>query len=255
MTVPINIFLHGYFFTEAQDEKLVIASPKYDMHMFGHWDDQEQTWTPFPASPFTWIDALRDGGKQDFPGDVLLFSRGDLGLKQPFIQPPGIGREYAVYIELPLPSDIQSVRDGGNINELLMVKGGKIEGSVHGHCGTNHQLALITQLVYTANGPIGFTDINFYAEHCMEPSWKELDELFVKTHDVFPEFDLRITGLAGGKKLPKPGPDNEMTLCELGAKLRDNPCVCGPTHQDLAMKDPAPLIRTANCPQFGISES
>lgn len=254
MTVDINIFLHGFFFTEAQDNKLVIASPKYEMHNFGYWNDQEVTWTAFPASPFSWIQALRDGGKQDFPNDILQFSRKDLGLKTPFIPAPGNGVEYAVYIELPHPSDIQSVRDGGNINELLMVKGGKVEGSVHGHCGTNHKMSLITQLLYKANGPIGFTDINFYAEHCKEPGWKELDALFVLTKTVLHEFDLRITGIDGGEKLPDPGPDNEKTLCELGAQLRKNPCKCDPVKQSRA-EQKMPLIRTANCPQFGISQS
>jgi hypothetical protein len=255
MTVPINIFLHGYFFTEAQADKLVIASPKYDMHMFGYWDDQQLTWKAFPSTPFTWIQQLRGGGEADFPDDTLQFSRDNLGLKTPFIPPPGGGVEYAVYIELPFPSRIDSVRDGGNINEFLMKKGGKIEGSVHGHCGTNHEMSLITQLVYVANGPIGFTDINFYAEHCMEPDWKELNDLFTKTKAVFPQFDLWLTGPIKGKKLPGPDSDNEKTLCELGAKLNGNPCVCDPKKQDRSKKDPAPLIRTANCPQFGVVQT
>jgi hypothetical protein len=243
MTVDINIYLHGYFFTEAQDDKLVIASPPYTMHKIGYWDDAEMSWRPFPK-PFQWIPALRDGGKQDFPDDILHFSRKDLGLSKPFI-PPDAG-QYGVYIELPLPSDIRSVRDGGDLGEFQM-QDGKVAESVTHLCGSNARLSLVTWLLYKSSGVLGFTDINFYAEHCLAPGAADLKGLFEETRKVLPNFDLHLTDLGGGRDLSGPSTDNEKTLCELGPTLKNNPC----TDQDCHAIKPM-LVRTANCPQFGV---
>lgn len=249
MSVVINVYLHGFFFIETSKDKLVIASPKYDMHNFGYWDDQERAWHTFPNSPFSWIKALQDGGKQDFPKDILQFSRDDLGLKRSFIQPPDAIRQYAVYLELPLPADITSARDGGDLSEFHM-KDGKVKKSVSGHCGDNTPLCLLSRLTYVASGPVGFNAINFYAEHCMAPGSDDLNLLFDKTREVLPDFDLKLVGLGQGRTLEKPDSDNEETLCELGSSLKENPCdatKCRQMHHE--------LLRTANCPQFGIVQS
>src|SRR6185312_472963 len=159
MTVEINIYLHGYFFFEIQEDQqqLVLASPRYDMHKFGFWNDQELAWTSFEHGDFEWMKALRDGGQDQLPNNILQFSRNDIGIKHPFIQPPDASRAYAVYFVLPRPSAITPVRDGGDLAEFPM-KDGKVKRSVGNHCGDNTQLSLISCLTYEASGPVGFTD-------------------------------------------------------------------------------------------------
>ncbi len=253
MAVEIHIFLHGFFFAEVQQipgtpkNKLVIASPKHDpmMHKFGYWDDHDMSWQRFPSPTvtFPWIAALQDGGKQKFPNDILQFSRQELGLKTNFIDKSS--DQYAVYVDLGvLPSGITSLRDGGDIVELPM-QDCKVKTSIGNHCGT--QLKLVTCLTYQVPNPVGFNNINFHAEHCMPPGMGEINTLFDETRLVQPAFDLKLSC----RQLPKASSNNERTLCELGNTLTNNPC----SGADCAGPMTTLMIRTANCPQFGITQS
>jgi hypothetical protein len=255
MPVDISIYLHGFFFSEIQGDQLVIASPPHKMHNFGYWDHQQNDLKPYPVYPntFSWIPALRQGQQDTFPTDVLRFTRSDLSMPKGewFISAPG--DQYAFYVKLPLPADIISVRPGGNLSEIGMDLKGKVATSIKKQLPGSPNLSLITCLQYVANGPIGFTDISFFGEHCAPPDMVMLNILFRDAQRVLPRFDLTLLKLNPGPKLPGPGGDeNLMKLCEAGTKLKHNPCPpCVPTIAQQA-DAPAPLIRTANCPQFGI---
>jgi hypothetical protein len=249
----IRIFLHGFFFVEVQQvpdtgkNTLVIASPKHDpmMHKFGYWNDHDMSWQPFPApgSTFPWIAALQDRGKQNFPKDILQFSRNDLGLTTNFIDKPPA--RYGVYIDLGvLPSKITSLRDGGDLVELPM-QDCNVKKSISSHCGA--QLKLVTCLTYQISNPVGFNDINLYASHCKSPEIGEINTLFDETRLVQPAFDLKLAS----RQLPGPSSKNENTLCELGNTLKDNPCSAVDCSGPMRIM----MLRTANCPQFGITQS
>lgn len=249
----IRIFLHGFFFIEVQQipntqkKTLVIASPKHDpaMHKFGYWDDHEVTWKQFPNpdSTFSWIAALQEGDKQQFPNDILQFSRDNLGLKANFIDRSA--DQYAVFIDLKkLPLAITSLRDGGDLSELPM-QDGNVKKSIANHCGP--QLKLVTCLTYEVANSVDFNEINLYAAHCMAPGIGEINTLFDETRLVQPAFDLKF----GLRQLPAPSSNNERTLCELGDALANNPCHA----LDCSSSETIRMLRTANCPQFGITQS
>jgi hypothetical protein len=255
MAVDINIYLLGFFFSEIQDDQLIIASPKHMMHKFGFWDHQQNQLQPFPAppAPLPWFRFLEQGQHDQFPDDILRFSRTDLGMptNEFFIAPPG--DQYQVYFQLPVPADITSVRPGGNMREIGMDKS-KVAQSIQKRCGTDIDLSLITRLTYSATGNIGFTDISFFAEHCTTPSVIDIQNLFNDARVVLPRFDLNFLSLIPGPSLPGPGSnENVMTLCEAGAKLSNNPCTeCLPKSGQERSRFIPPLLRTANCPQFGV---
>jgi hypothetical protein len=258
VTTEINIYLHGFFFTEIQGSNLVIASPKHDMHKFGYWDHQQNLFLPFPATSdsFPWINFLKQGQQDYFRSGILQFSRKEIGVPDNmfFIGLPA--DHYKVYITLPLPKDITSVRAGGNIKEISMDRSGKVAQSIYTHCGEDTDLGLITCLTYVSTANIGFTDISFYAEHCHAPDISGIKYLFQDAQLVFPSFDLKFTAFNPGKPLPaEQNDENLMTLCEAGARLKNNPCKPSmPVGEDRATKNPmiGTLLRTANCPQFGI---
>jgi hypothetical protein len=254
MAVEIRIYLHGFFFTEVQGDNLVIASPYHNMHAFGFWDHQQNFLQPFPASSntFPWIQQLRQGQANSFDKDLFQFTRADLGMgsSEVFINLPS--SQYPAYVTLPLPEEIKGIRAGGNITEFGMDTSGKVAKSIIKHCGSPADLSLIVRLTYMSSGQIGFTDISFFAEHCSPPDKDMLNTLFDDARKVFPNFDLTLLKLNSGKPLPGAGDDNERKLCEAGKRLKNNPC---PPCTDLvssARLPGVPLLRTANCPQFGI---
>ena len=211
MAVEIHIYLHGFFFTEVQqipgtqENTLVIASPKHDpkhgpmMHKFGYWDDRDVAWQPLPTpgSTFPWIAELQDGGKQQFPKDILQFSRVDLGLNANFIDKSA--DQYAIFINLTkLPSDITSLRDGGDVVGLPM-QDCKVKKSIGSHCGT--QLKLITCLTYQVSNPVGFNNISLYAAHCKSPGINDINSLFDDTRLVQPAFDLKLSSPSAARSI------------------------------------------------------
>jgi len=253
MAVTINIYLHGFFFTEIQGNELVIASPKHNMHKFGFWDHQQNELQAFPAAPtpLPWFKSLTQGQQDQFPNDILRFSRTDIKVPVDkfFIAPPG--NQYQVYFRLPVPANITSVRPGGNMREIGMDRS-MVAQSIQKRCGTGIDLSLITCLTYSAIGNIGFTDISFFAEHCAAPNILQIQALFADTKLVFPYFDLVFTAFNPGGKLPGSADENEMTLFEAGKKLSNNPCLGWTAQQRKEEHLMPPLIRTANCPQFGV---
>jgi hypothetical protein len=254
VTTEINIYLHGFFFTEIQGNNLVIASPKHDMHNFGYWDHQQNSFLPFPSpsGSFPWINFLMQGQQDYFCPGILQFSRKEIGVPDNkfFIELPE--DQYKVYLKLPIPNNITSVRAGGNMKEISMDTSGKVAKSIYSHCGDDTDLGLITCLTYFSSVNIGFTDISFYAEHCHAPDISGIESLFHDAHIVFPYFDLEFASFNPGKILPGPADENEMTLCEAGARLKNNPCMSADEYRTVQNNMIPPLLRTANCPQFGI---
>jgi hypothetical protein len=248
----LDIFLHGFFFTEILGSKLVIASPEYNDHVFAYWDHTDNTLhAPPPASsPFTWVSALDPSGSANsFPSDLLHFSRQSVGSgDEPFIVPPDLKHRYAWYLELPLPSKIVGVRDGGNISEFVIPMGNHVGESVKKHCGPTGNLKLITCLHYNTIRSVNVSRVNFYAEHCNKPKVVDLNDLFAQTSKELPKFDFVFADIKEGQSLPCAKTDDEKLLCELGTVSPNpcSPCSCPP---------PKEMIRTANCPQFGIVQT
>jgi hypothetical protein len=255
---PLDIYLHGFFFTEIMGNNLVIASPEYNDHICAYWDHSDNILHPPPSDldtqPFSWISALDTSGtKSTFPGDILQFSRGDLGANGPIISPPDLRHRYAWYLKLPLPADITGVRAGGNRQEINMSSNSRIANSVDGHwkSGGKKALSLITHLRYNTTSSIGISSINLYAEHCAEPGYKDLNDLFNQTLKVISKFDLQLSPFTEGPCLTCPPGDDYKAICELGTTVTNNPCAPCNSCPARCPK----LIRTANCPQFGIVQS
>lgn len=249
----VDIFLHGFFLVEVVGGKLVLASPEYNDHVFGYWDHTDKILhaPPLWSSPFPWIAALDTSGSANtFPDDLLHFSREAVGpANGPFINPPDLRHRYAWYLELPLPSKISGVREGGNIAELVIPKGNHVGDSVKKHCGPTGNLKLITCLHYNKVKSVNVSRVNLYAEHCDEPTVADLNDLFSQTSKEIPNFDFVLTGINEGKQLDCPKTDDEKALCELGKAVSPNPCSpcpCPPPHR---------MLRTANCPQFGVTQT
>ncbi|HEX7286182.1 MAG TPA: hypothetical protein VF532_08370 [Candidatus Angelobacter sp.] len=253
----LDIFLHGFFLIEVQGKNLVIASPKYEDHVFGYWDHTDRKLhTPPPVNstaPFPWIAALDTKGNADkFPKSLLHFGRGAVGSGTgPFIPPPDDKHLYKWYLRLPLPAQIRGVRQGGNISEMAMSSNSKIAKSVYDHCGYNKKLKLITRLRYNTVTPVNISSINLYAEHCSPPNFGDLNKLFCETAKLMPAFDFGFSDKPkDGAHLPCPHRFDEKALCELNSYLADNPC-----KKDCPCPPGLDMIRTANCPQFGITGS
>jgi hypothetical protein len=234
----LNIFLHGFFFFEIIGQNLVLATPFCDGHNFGYWDYTDSVLHPFPGPPI-W-DALMDGGQDPkVPQAILQFSRDDLRIPA-FIPPPSGDIQYAFYQKLPRPSNIAPVRAGGNIREMKRKKG-NVSDSLENHCGTDYNVSLITCLQYKTSRPLGSKYLSLYAEHCKEPDYKRLNAVFATAKKTFKDFDLELDAPSAGNPIPA-GNKYTNALCELDTMLKNNPCPSCRTH----------LIRTANCPQFGI---
>jgi hypothetical protein len=241
----LNIFLHGFFFMEFQtllgEQRLVVATPYTPAHHFGYWDHKDSVLHDFPSS-FPWISDLQRGEKSSFPKEILKFANADIQRPVPFIPPPN--SDYAMYMSLPLPGNIVPIRYGGDIQDFKMETTGKVCQSMYKRCGYSRSLSLITCLQFKTARRLDFRNINLYAEHCKDPSSAELNDAFCKAKNVFnaPQFDLHLVDEPAARTLPEPTNDDEKALCEL-LELGDNPC---------KTKCQVELIRTANCPQFGV---
>lgn len=241
----LNVFLHGFFFMEFQNGRLIVASPATEVHKFGYWDHNDYSLHDIPPSgSFSWITELQPGRTKKFPKEVLRFANSDIRASGPFI--PSQSEKHKIYMDLPLPGNIAAIREGGFLDDLRMDENGKVCQSMYKRCGRGRRVSLISCLQYKTSQGLGFKNISIYAEHCREPHKDDLNYVFGVAKDAFaPEFDITLIAEPPERMLPKPKYDDEKALCEL-PKLGNNPCT-----QQCDYK----LIRTANCPQFGVVQS
>lgn len=242
------ILLHGFFFLEVQNDKLVIASPRVTGHTPFQRDHgaRHRGWDgrTIESGP----SLVAAGTAPQFPLELLQFSRAKAGVPDgQFFIDAAKQDDFAAFVELPLPDAIVPLRKGTK-DHYHPDRTKNVPQSIDHLCGNSNNVALIVFLQYSSN-PL-FTR-NYYIEHSVDPGdIGEVNDMFQVAADEFgrPGFDFRITKL---DKTPVPtGKDN----VPVGIDSNNDEEAIGEVLVDEAppSANTRRTIAVATCPMFGI---
>jgi len=226
----VNVLLHGLFMMEFNDNKLIIATPKFDGHIFKMRKHGQARGEAKDLPEFiTILGVVKEGSRNTFKPENLTFPVSDL--KRDYAIDYQNPSKHQCTIILPLPEDILGLRVGKK--DDFKPQAGDIGSHIKSTPST--VLATITCLRYKpASGVDPFT-INYYAEYPDKPSKESVNAALKAVKTVCgDQFTLQIEDLGPSAPYDKPFPE--------GVDQDDE----DPFHQDLRDVD------VASCPQFGI---
>lgn len=263
----VFLFFHGFFFFDVQSingkDALLVGAPYYKYHKFLHRDQGANQLDPIPQQVWDLTTDLTGATVMPkWPREILNFSKS--GIMHDVV-PRTWSSAFGCILVLPCPSAIKGIRDGGDITDFTM--GGNIASRISAVSGPN--LSLITRLQYTSSTR---KTHHFHAEHCDIPNEDEIAEMLNTARSAFggefqKKFDLTMTRIPV-TSASTAATDDEKNLPDL-AGMTGNPCKSLPqpsrstgqsqqirkSPKGAARNSEKRLIRTANCPMFGMSSS
>ncbi|HEY2915200.1 MAG TPA: hypothetical protein VGK21_17680 [Candidatus Angelobacter sp.] len=262
---PVKIFLHGFFFIDVQDQKLglVVAAPFHPNHHFVFRSDGETQFVDIPMSVIDFQENLKSSSTSlAWPKSILNFEKAKVGLDRQVITRVW-SNTLGCLLLLPWPDRIVAHRNGGKLAEFKL--GGNVGKVIQNSC--NPALSLSISLEYDDSTGLPFRKRHYYAEHCDVPNDDEIADMLRVAKQAFgpkfaSKFDLQMTHIPGTPATVTSDPD-EQTLGELSG-ISNNPCPPLPADQKdaqqklmegltEAQKEQFFMIRTANCPMFGMT--
>lgn len=226
----VNVLLHGLFIMEFNDNKLVVAAPKFGGHIFKmrkHGQAREDA-KDLPEF-ITMLGVVKEGSRNTFKPENLTFPVSDL--KKDYAIDYQNPSKHRCTIIMPLPHDILGLRADKKDN--FKPKAGDIGKDIKSTPST--VLATITCLRYKpASGVDPFT-INYYAEHPNLPNMSTVNDALTAAQTVCgKEFTLQMETLASAAPFDTTFPD--------GMDKSD----------EEAWNPSLDAADVASCPQFGI---
>ncbi|HEX7286183.1 MAG TPA: hypothetical protein VF532_08375 [Candidatus Angelobacter sp.] len=277
----VNLVFHGFFFFDFQGDALVVGSPFYKDHLFMYRDHAEDELHDMPEEVVSYEDQLIQGSV--CWSDAIM----SLSKSQASISGPVIPRQYSSdrlgsLLVLPYPKKVVPIRFGGLTDEF------ELEGTIAQYIKlpSDKKCGLATCLQYDKKNKSGEPDFDarhYYAEHCIPPGNEGLKQIFTAARNGFggtfkDKFDLKMTqtkqlspdsaklheeSKRSMARLDDDDYNDEAALREL-RYVKHNPCKpfetpadrfagrAGRMHGTIGRDRDPRLIRTANCPQFGI---
>jgi hypothetical protein len=225
----VNLLLHGLFMMEFNDNKLIIATPKVDGHIFKMRKHGQARAEAKDLPEFiTMLGVVKEGSQDKFKPENLTFPVSDL--KRDYAIDYQNPSKHRCTMVLPLPYDILGLRAGKK--DDFKPQAGDIGSHIKSTSST--RLATITCLRYKpASGVAPFT-INYYAEHPNPPTKDSVNAALKAVKTVCgAQFTLQMDDLAPVAPYDNPLPE--------GVDRDDE----NPFQQEHA-------VDVASCPQFGI---
>lgn len=274
----VNLVFHGFFFFDFQTDALVVSSPSYQDHNFLFRDEDVDDLNDMPQEALNYTTQLKWGpATPAWPDAILHFNKSEAKLDVPLIPRTFDAKKHGSLLILPYPERVVAIRYGGTTDELTL--GGNIAQYIKRP--SDKILGLITCLQYFKKANLDFDTRHYYAEHCIPPGNTGVASALKAARDAFggdfnKGFDLTVTQteLSKAQKavyrrrlkaIPEDDYNDEAALLEL-RNVGHNPCKPFPARlptSSLDKKAPSmhkppkhpELIRTANCPQFGMVSS
>lgn len=274
-----NLVFHGFFFFDFQPGVLVVASPAYSDHNFLFRDKDEYSLHEMPQEAVDLRDKLKAGPATPvWPGEILYFNKKEAKLDVPLVPSSYDSKKHGSLLILPYPENIAAIRYGGTTDEFML------SGNIAKYLKlpSDKNLGLITCLQYNKKVNLDFSTRHYYAEHCKTPGNRGMVDMFNAARDAFggdfkKGFDLNMTQTKLSRRekaeyrkrlnaIPDDDYNDEAALREL-RYVQGNPCNPFPAalqakSRDKKLHSKSPenhlhkeLIRTANCPQFGMVSS
>lgn len=224
----VNILLHGLFMMEFQENKLVIATPKFDGHEFG-MRYHGKTASDLPEL-ISLEGLVRAGQQKTFASENLQFPTSDIGSGYRIDYQNPSKHNHRCTMVLPLPYNILGLRadDKGKFADAAA------DSSIKQHIlsTASSKLATITCIQYEPASGVKPFVLNYYAEH-KSVTVDSINDALKAARDVCGNgFNLQMKALA-----KPPAADTAFP-------------------EGVDESDEEPLVRhidVASCPQFGIN--
>lgn len=258
----VCILLHGLFFMQFKDDKLIVATPKFQPHTFGMREQGQPKIGPLPpgAPDINWTsEGLGKNSNtidfSQFP-DISQFSASETGVDE--LMPDGT-KEYEFQLILPKPEQIHGFRQVQLKNFLDCTESNHskpgtlkpMQENIQSHCGPN--FALLTGLIYKKEKKWTRKNVvNFYAEHdlsCQKIKATDIDDALQVGRKLFANqqnFDLAYKD--PGKPLPA-GCSNDPCY-DFGVTSNDLLSVFELNHEHECCQSKG--TNPINCAQFGV---